>query len=98
MVEKHQRQPQQQDSSGGAQQPDHTLVNLLGNRAQIPGRGRGDGGGGRTGQTGGVQATGTFSDLCIHTRTNVLLPGNTLRGPGAPRCLVSVLEPVSSSR
>lgn len=58
MVEKHQRQPQQQDSSGGAQQPDHTLVNLLGNRAQIPGRGRGHGG--RTGQTGGVQATGTF--------------------------------------
>lgn len=54
--------------------------------------------GGRTGQTGGVQATGTFSDLWIHTRTNVLLPGNTLRGPGAPRCLIPVLEPVSSSR
>lgn len=98
------KQPQQQEGSGGVQQPDHTLVNLLEDRGQIPGRKRrgeerGKGGVYRE-RSGHSRISGSFSDLFLHSGTNGLLPGNTqtLREPGEPGCLIPVLEPVSSSR
>lgn len=98
------KQPQQQEGSGGVQQPDHTLVNLLENRGQVPGRKRrgeerGKGGVYRE-RSGHSRISGSFSDLLLHSGTTDLLPGNTqtLREPGEPGCLIPVLEPVSSSR
>lgn len=59
--------------SGGAQQPDHTLVNLLENRRHIPGRGRGN----ERGKDGMYRKcrthsdiSGKFSDLYSGSREN----------------------------
>lgn len=81
--------------SGGAQQPDHTLVNLLENRRHIPGRGRGN----ERGKDGMYPSVGPTRIFQRSFLTCALVPGEpqTLWEPVVPYVeLIPVLEPVLS--